>query len=157
MLQDSKLLVSGTISATDNSLTGQTITGAGSTILSTNTIDLLQNRDMGEGNSLFMRILATVAQVGATSVEVQAVTSDDAALSTNLLVLASTGAVVTASWSLGALQNLVVPPRAFSKGQRYLGARYIIVGTSSAGAFITDFGLEIVDSKKFYPSGFAIK
>ena len=156
MLQDSKLLVSGSISATDNSITGQTVTGTGN-VLSTNTIDLLQNRDIGEGNDLYLRPVVGIAQVGATSVEVQAITADDAALTSNVTVIGSTGAIPTASLTAGALFPINLPPRIGSRGQRYLGVRYVIVGTSTAGTFITDFGLEIGDSKKYYPSGFAIK
>lgn len=156
MLQDSKLLVSGAISGTDNSITAQTVTGTGN-VLSTNTIDLLQNRDIGEGNSVYLRAVVGAAQAGGTSVEIQAIAADDAALTTNVTVLSSTGAIVTASLTAGSIWEAVLPPRVGSKGQRYLGVRYVIVGTSTAGSFVTDFGLEQVDSKKFYPSGFVIK
>lgn len=156
MLQDSKLLVSGAISGVDNSITPQTVTGTGN-VLSTNTIDLLQNRDIGEGNTIFCRSVVGAAQAGSTSVEIQVITTDDAALSVNLVILASSGAIPVANLTAGALIDIALPPRPSSKGQRYLGVRYVITGTSTAGSFTTDFGLEIIDSKKFYPSGFAIK
>lgn len=156
MLQDSKLLVSGTISGVDNSITPQTVTGTGN-VLSTNTIDLLQNRDIGEGSAVFCRAVVGAAQVGATSVEIQVITADDAVLSTNVAILASSGAIPVASLTIGALTDIALPPRPGSKGQRYLGVRYVITGTSTAGSFTTDFGLEILDSKKFYPSGYSIK
>ena len=140
MLQDSKLLVSGTISATDNSITGQTVTGTGN-VLSTNTIDLLQNRDIGEGNAVYARAVVGTAQAGGTSVEIQVVTADSADLATNLTVLGSSGAILTATLAAGYVVDIPVPPRLGSVGQRYLGIRYVIAGTSTAGTFTTDFGL----------------
>jgi len=151
MICDALLLVSGSMSA-GNVITGQTVTGTGN-VLSSNTVDLSQNRDIGAGNDIYLRTQATVAQVGGTSVEVQAVTADDAALTTNVRVLATTGPLLTAVWKLGARQSLKLSVISGGVGQRYLGARYVIVGTSTAGAFITDFGIESQGGQSFYPSG----
>ena len=49
MIIDNNLIVSGASAA--NVVTGQTVTGA-SAVLSTNTVDLGQNRDIGQGNEL---------------------------------------------------------------------------------------------------------
>lgn len=154
MFVDNNLLVSGSVSAA-NVVTGQTVTGTGN-ILSTNTVDLLQNRDIGEGLDVFARVQATVAQAGGTSVEVQVITADDAALTTNINVLATTGAIVTAKWTAGARQAIKLSGVLNSKGQRYLGLRYVIVGTSTAGAFVADFGIGAQGGGAFYPSGFAV-
>lgn len=154
MFVDNTLLVSGSVSAA-NVITGQTVTGTGN-VLSTNTVDLLQNRDIGEGLDIFARVQATVAQAGATSVEVQAITADDAGLTTNVTVLASTGAVAIAKWSAGARQAIKLSGVLNSKGQRYLGIRYVIVGSSSAGAFVADFGIGAQGGGAFYPSGFTV-
>jgi hypothetical protein len=43
-----------------------------------------------------------------------------------------------------------------SKGQRYLGLRYISVGTTTAGSVFGDLGAEIQDGQKFYAGGFAV-
>ena len=156
MIQDARLLVSGSISASDNSITGQTVTGTGN-VISTNVIDLLQNRDLGEAQELYIRAQVGTAQAGGTSVEIQAITADDAALSSNVTVIGSTGAILTAALTAGARFAAEVNPRIGSKGQRYLGIRYVIVGTSTAGTIVADFGIEIQDGQKFYPSGFTIK
>jgi hypothetical protein len=156
MIQDARLLVSGSISSSDNSITGQTVTGTDTTVLSTNTVDLSVNRDIGEGHDVHARIQVATAASGGTSVEVQVVTADNAALSTNLTVIGSTGAIPVASAAAGARFALQINPRIASKGQRYLGLRYVLVGAVSAGAYVGDFGVGIQDGQKFYPSGFAI-
>lgn len=154
MIADNNLLVSGAVSAA-GVVSGQTVTGTGN-VLSTNTIDLLQARDIGEGADFYLRTQVGTAQAGCTSVEIQAIAADDSALSSNVAVIGSTGAIPLASLTAHARFATAINPRLASKGQRYIGARYVIVGTSSAGTFVTDFGLEVQDGQKFYPSGFAV-
>jgi predicted RecA/RadA family phage recombinase len=153
MICDSLLLVSGTVSG--NTVTGQTVTGTNISVLSTDKIDLLQNRDIGEGEVIYMRSQVITAVAGATSIAIEAVVADDAALSTNLTVIDSTGAIPLASLTAGARFGLRLNPRLASLGRRYLGARYTIVGTGTAGAFFTDFGIELQDQKS-YPSSIAV-
>ena len=156
MYVDNNLVVSGAISAA-GAVSVQTVTGTNTSVLSTNTIDLLQARDMGEGNDLLkLRAEVLTAFAGATSVEIQAIVADDAALSSNVTVIGSSGAIPLASLTLGARFAVELNPRIGSKGQRYLGARYVIVGAGSAGAVFTDFGSEYQDGQKFYPNGFAV-
>lgn len=155
MLQDARLLLSGSISSVDNSITGQTVTGA-SAVLSTNTVDLSQTRDMGEGGDLFGRFQIGTAFAGLTALEMQVVTADDAALSTNLTVIGTTGAIAVASLTAGARFACDINPRLASKSQRYIGLRYVPTGTGTAGVVVGDVGAEIQDGQKFYPSGFAI-
>jgi hypothetical protein len=162
MYVDSLLALSGSISG--NTVTGQTVTGTGATVLSTNTVDLAsggipsgQARDIGEGSDFaYGRFQVTVAASGGTSVEMQIVTADDASLSTNLKVLGTTGAIPVASLPAGARFACQINPALGSKGQRYVGARYITVGAVSAGAYYADIGAEIQDGQKFYPNGFAV-
>lgn len=153
MFVDNNLMLSGSVSAS-GAVTGQTVTGTGN-VISTNVIDLGTNRDMGEGTDLWLRSQVTVAQAGATSVEIQVVVADDAAISSNVTVLGTTGAIPTASLTAGARFAAAVNPRLGSRGQRYMALRYVIVGTSTAGAFTGDIGLEIQDFKT-YPVGFAV-
>lgn len=160
MMVDAFLQLSGTI--VGNTVTGQTVTGTNTSVLSTNTVDLAsggvpgsQIRDMGEGTPNFGRFQVTVAASGGTSVEFQIVTADDAALTTNVAVIASTGAIAIASLILGARFAARINPRIGSRGQRYVGARYVLVGAVTAGAYVADIGLEIADFKT-YQSGFAI-
>lgn len=153
MYQDAALIVSGTV--VGNTVAGQSFVGTG-TILSANCIDLGAKRDMGEGEDLKLRAQITAACAGATSIEFQAVTADDSALAANLAVVASTGAIPIASLTVGARFVAGINPRIGSLGQRYLGARAVIVGTTTAGAALIDFGIDLEDGAKSYPSGFAI-
>jgi hypothetical protein len=153
MFVDSGLLVSGSISG--NNVTGQTVTGTGN-VLSTNVIDLLQNRDIGQGEGVVLRSQVVTTVAGATAIEIQAIQADDAALTSNVTVVGSTGAIPVAKLTAGSRFVAAVNPRVRDKGQRYLGVRYVITGTGTAGAFVTDFGLETQDGQSFYPSGFSV-
>ncbi len=148
MIIDSLLLVSN----------AQTVTGTNTSVLSTNTVDLGVNRDIGEGSE-YPKLQAVVgtAFAGATSVEIQAVVADDAALSTNLTVIGSSGAIPVASLTAAARFVVELNARIASKGQRYMGARYVIVGAGSAGTVTSFFGLDTQDGQKHYPSGFAVQ
>lgn len=154
MFLDNNLLLSG--SASGSTVSGQAIFSAGSSVLSTNTVDLGVARDIGEGADLFGRFVYTVAAVGGTSIEHQIITADDAALTTNVTVIASTGPIAVASLTVGARFACELNPRIGSKGQRYIGARYISVGATTAGSVLGDVGVEIQDGQKFYPSGFSV-
>lgn len=155
MYVDNNLVLSGGVSAA-GAISSQTVTGTNTSVLSTNTVDLSQVRDIGEGTEVLIRSQVMTAVVGATSIEIQAITADDAGLTTNVTVIGSTGAIPVASLTAGARFVAELNPRIASKGQRYIGARYVIVGAGSAGAFFTDFGLEVQDGQKFYPNGFAV-
>lgn len=153
MIADANLALSGSILG--NTTTGQTVTGTNVTVLSTNTVDLLANRDIAEGTNLFARMQTVTAFVGATSVEMQVITSAAAALTTPT-VIGTTGAIPVASLTAGSRFAAALNPKLGSVGQRYLGVQYVIVGAGSAGAVYTDIGLEIQDGQKAYPAGYSI-
>lgn len=134
----------------------QVVTLTDTSAVSTNTIDLSQARDIGEGKELFMNFAITTAVAGGTSTQFEVIIASNAALTSDIVVLGDTGAVATAGLTLGT--NLAVPfrPLIGSKGQRYLGARYTVVGTNSAGKVTADIVETIQDGKKFYASGFTV-
>lgn len=158
MYLDRNLIVSGSIGGTAAapSITGQTVTG-NSAVVSTNTIDLLEASDIGEGDE-FLRARAnvTVAFTGLTALTIEAIQADDAALTSNVTVIGSSGAIPVASLTAGALFEINLNSRIASRGQRYLGLRYTPTGTGTAGAILGDFGIDIQDGRKFYPSGFTV-
>jgi hypothetical protein len=155
MIVDALLMLAGSISG--NTVTGQTVTGTNTSVLSANTVDLSQARDLGEGDpDLYLRAETIVAASGGTSVEFQAIAADDAALTTNVTVIGTTGAIAIASLVAGSRFAAALNPRIASKGQRYLGGRFVLVGAVTAGAYAMDVGLEVQDGQKFYPSGFAV-
>ncbi len=160
MLIDANLVVSGSIAgtATAPTLTGQAVTA---TAVSTNTIDLTSTRDIGEGNELLkLRALLTASFATLTSLTIEAIVADDAALSTNVTVIGSSGPIPVAQLLIGERFSVELNPRLAGTarlGRRYLGARYTVVGTNaSAGAVFAEFGTTVQDGLKNYPSGFAV-
>lgn len=126
------------------------------TAVSTNTVDLSIARDMGEGGDLYMNFAVTTALAGGTSVKFEVIGATNAALSSGVVVLGSSDAVVTASLVAGYNTAVRINPQIASTGQRYLGARYTIVGTYTSGAVVADIVMDIQDGKKFYASGFTV-
>lgn len=163
MYVDALLALSGSING--NTVTGQAVFASGASVLSTNTIDLAsggvpsgQVRDIGEGSDFaYGRFEVTTAFAGGTSAEFQIITADDAALTTNVKVIGTTGAIPVASLTQGARFVCQLNPVVGSKGQRYVGGRTVNVGVNTAGSIYADIGAEIQDGQKFYPNGFAVQ
>jgi hypothetical protein len=126
------------------------------TAVSTDTIDLSIARDMGEGQDLFMNFAVTTALAGGTSVKFEVIQADNAALSSNVQVIGSSDAVLTAALVAGYNTAVRINPQVASNGKRYLGARYTISGTYTSGNVTADVVTDIQDGKKFYASGFSV-
>ena len=125
--------------------------------VSTNTIDLSQIRDIGEGKPLYMVFTITETFATLTSLAFNVVTDDNASLSSPAVI--NTVSVTLASGGLAAGQQhvLQIPPAIASIGERYLGATYTVGGSSAtAGKITADIVTNIQDGKKFYPSGFSV-
>ena len=126
--------------------------------VSTNTIDLSQARDVGEGKPLYMVFTVTTAftrAAGALTVTMNALIDDDAALGSPT-TLASTGAIAKADLAVGAQFVLQIPPVLGSKGLRYLGASFTNSATADTGKVTVDIVETFQDGKKFYPSGYTV-
>jgi hypothetical protein len=154
MYVDANSIVAGGVSAT-GVVTFQTITGAAA-VLSTNTLDLLQRRDMGSGEDLYLRVEVGTAFAGLTSMDVEAITADDAALTTNVTCVGALKAVPLANLGAGARIAIDLSPLIGSTGRRYLGARFTPNGTGTAGSVIADFGIEVQEAGDQYPVGFSV-
>jgi hypothetical protein len=126
------------------------------TAVSTDKIDLSVARDIGEGQDLFMNFAVTTTLTGGTSVKFEVVIADDAAISTNVEVVGSSDAILTAALVAGKNEAVRINPKVASLGRRYLAARYTIVGTYTAGKVTADVVMDIQDGRKFYPSGVTI-
>lgn len=141
---------------TDKLLRVSTDQAVTTTAVSTDTIDLSVARDMGEGQDLYMNFAMTTAFAGGTSTNFEVIVADDAALTSNVTVVGASGAIATADLTLGKNIAVRVNPLVGSTGKRYMGARYTVSGTNTAGKVTADVVLDIQDGKKFYASGFAV-
>lgn len=126
------------------------------TAVSTDTVDLSVARDIGEGDDLYMNFAVTEAFAGGTSTNFEVIIADNAALSSNVVVIGASGAIVTAGLTLGTNVAVRLNPQIASLGKRYLGARYTVSGTNSAGKVTADMVMDVQDGKKFYASGFTV-
>jgi hypothetical protein len=136
---------------TDQLLRVSTNQAVTTTAVSTDTIDLSQARDVGEGQDLFMNFALTAAFAGGTSTNFEVIIADNAALSSNVVVVGASGALATAGLTLGANIAVRINPIIGSTGKRYT-----VVGTNSAGTVTADIVMDIQDGKKFYASGFSV-
>jgi hypothetical protein len=138
------------------------VTGTNTTVTSTNVLDTgstspNQPVDLGMGENLRIAFDVTTAFAGATSVEMQLVSADDAALSTNAQVINSTGAIQIANLAQGAHFTLNVDRSAPYPARRYVGIKYVIVGAGSAGAILANMVGTFQDAKNTaYKSGFSV-
>ena len=143
----------------DQNLRVSTAQAVTATAVSSDTIDLSQAREIGEGADLFFVFTITETFATLTSLTFEVVTDDNASLSSPT-VIAATGAITLASGNLAAGKQHVVaiPPQIASLGERYLGARYTVGGSSATTGKVTaDITHNIQDGRKFYASGFSIQ
>lgn len=130
--------------------------------VSTNTIDLGEDRDIGSGRDLYavVNVDETVTAAGAATVTVQVIASASSDLS-NPTVLSQSGPIPKADLVAGR-KPIVVPiaPGALTSlpiGQRYLGVNYeVATGPLTAGKFSATITDSQVDVGKNYPSGFSV-
>jgi len=141
---------------TDKLLRVSTDQAVTTTAVSTDTVDLSVARDMGEGGDLYMNFAMTEAFAGGTSTNFEIIIADNAALSSNVVVIGASGAIVTADLTLGKNVAVRLNPQIASLGKRYLGARYTVSGTNTAGKVVADIVADVQDGKKFYASGFSV-
>jgi hypothetical protein len=159
---DAFTVFSGAFSAA-GVVSGQAVTGTNTSVVSTNVYDTQggsptgQNIDLGKGGDLDIVARVLTNFVGLTSLEIQYCSADDTALSTNLTVLGSTGAVPIAVLLAGNQVVLSVPPAQPRATRRYIGINYVIVGAGSAGAIFTSLQSEHGDvPQPAYQSGFTV-
>lgn len=131
------------------------------TAVSTNTIDLSQNRDLGPGEDIYatfgVEVAATAA--GAATVTFQIISSAAANLSSPTILTAS-DAIGKAELTVGkafslCLNNAILAAQKL--GQRYLGVQYTVAtGPLTAGTFSCTLTDCAVHDVKSYPSGFTV-
>lgn len=161
MILDAAMLLSGAVSAA-GALTGQSIVGTGN-ILSTNTIDIAplalggnQAGDTGIGEELFVEFGILTTVTGGTNVRFQLIQADDAALTSNVQVISQTDDLPIALLTAGALIPLHFDPAQPYTPKRYVGARYVITGTNTAGAVTAAVVKNQQSRQTSYKSGYAV-
>lgn len=135
---------------------GQAVTA---TAVSTNTIDLSQARDIGEGEDLYVQFITDVAATaaGAATVRFEVITSASANLGSPTVIVAS-GDIPKASLTVGARIELEIPAQYLVPlGQRYLGVQYTVsTGPLTAGTFTALINFGHQSGQKSYASGFTV-
>ncbi|MDR5772082.1 MULTISPECIES: Bbp16 family capsid cement protein [unclassified Caballeronia] len=108
----------------------------------------------GEDISLFAQV-GPNAFTGGTSLQIQLVSADDAALSTNAQVHYDTGAVVLAN--LTAKARLIGIDLPYGKFRRYVGLKYTVVGTMTAGVITAGLvkDLQTINGTVDYAKGYS--
>lgn len=161
MILDAAMLLSGAVSAA-GVLTGQSLVGTGN-ILSTNTIDIApltlggnQPGDTGVGEDLYLEFGIVVAVAGGTSVRFQIVQADDAALTSGVQVINQTDDIPIVNLGVGALVPLGWDPAQPYNPKRYVGARYVVTGTNTAGTVTAAVVKNQQTRQMSYKSGYAV-
>lgn len=132
--------------------TNQAVTASA---VSTNSIDLLVNRDIGEGKPLYGLFTVTEAFSDNDSLTFEVITASGSALTGTIQSYGTTGAIAVADLVVGAQFVVELQPLIASTGQRYLGARYTIGGSNaSTGRVICDITNNYGDVKKHYPRNY---
>lgn len=157
MIIDNNAIFSGAVSAA-GVISGQTVTGASTTVTSTNVYDLQVARDVAKGQSLVIPIEVLAAAVGGTSISFQLVEADDAAISVNVTVLSATGPIPIANLGIGSRFALEVGRTDPFPNRRYLAVQYVLTGTFTAGSYFAALQNNngISDVPEYYASGFQV-
>ncbi|MGF6764060.1 hypothetical protein P3T24_004391 [Paraburkholderia sp. GAS33] len=158
MIIDQMLVFDQGTYSTTTGMSGVNQFASGATTTSTNTINLLNARDIGAGGvndsaDLTVEWLITTAYTGGTSVNFQILGSTNNAAWT---VYAETGAVPIANLTVGARLKLRMPIVNPDGGPapQYLQLNYVNVGANTAGAVMAWLGS--VDNNRSYPPGIVV-
>jgi|HubBroStandDraft_4_1064222.scaffolds.fasta_scaffold07429_1 hypothetical protein len=158
MLIDQFLVFDQGTYSTTTGMSGANQFGTNATTTSTNTIDLINARDIGGGAemdtaNLTVEWLVKTAYTGGTSVNFQILGSTD---NVTYTVYAETGAIAIANLGVGAVLKLKMPTVNPDSGPapRYLQLNYVNAGANTAGAVIAWLGT--VNSQRYYPPGVVV-
>lgn len=117
--------------------TAQNVFSAGTTVVSTNSVDLLRiAQDLGVGEPLYISMNVTTAFAGGTSIAFNLVTDDNGALSSPAIV-AQLGSLTIAQLAVNTNWLFRFPIVQAVAMERYVGISYVSTGTSTAGAVTT--------------------
>lgn len=157
MIIDGLLMFDGAIST--NGIAGVNQFANGATVTSTNVIDLINQRDIGDGGDSFGTNLTVIVQVttaftGGTSVNIQVQGSTD---NVTYVVYSETGAIPVASLTVNSKWAVRMPPvnpDLVGPAPRYLRVGYVNVGANTTGAVVTWLGTP--DDNRYYKPGIVV-
>jgi hypothetical protein len=109
-----------------------------STNLSVNVIDLQAPGGFYE-DAMFVVLQVTEVFNTATTVQVDVVTADNAALSTNPVTVASTGQVTLSGSLFATLNSLIVIPLVAQTLKRYVGLKWTTTGSANSTGKVTAY------------------
>ncbi len=136
--------------------------GVTSTDVSDDSVDLKQARDLGVGEPIWGFVICTaIGTPAAGTCGFQVVTASNAALSSDVVVVATTPQVADENITVEMHPVFIPfnpdPAGLFGAAQRYLGIRYNCGVDLPAGwTFTAGFTKDVDASVRVYPSGFAV-
>lgn len=157
MIIDGLLIFDAAAYTAANGLTGVNQFASGATTTSTNTIDLVNARDLGDGGesqtNMTVVFLITTAYAGGTSVNFQVQGSTD---NVTWTTYSETGAIAIAGLTVGKRYSLPLPSVNPDDGSapRYLRTAYVNVGANTAGAVLSWLGTP--DDNRYYKPGVVV-
>ena len=157
MLIDGLLLFDAATYVAANGLTGTPQFASGATTTSTNVIDLITARDIGDGGdsvaNLTVVFMITTAYAGGTSVNFQIQGSTD---NVTYTTYSETGPVAIAGLTVGKRFSLPMPSVNPDDGAapRYLRTAYVNAGANTAGSVLCWLGTP--DDNRYYRPGVVV-
>nr|WP_198983061.1 hypothetical protein [Herbaspirillum sp. ASV7] len=157
MIIDGLLIFDAAAYSAANGLTGVNQFASGATTTSTNTIDLVNARDIGDGGdsvaNLTVVFMITTAFTGGTSVNFQIQGSSD---NVTWTTYSETGAIAVAGLTVGQRFSLPMPSVNPDTGvaPRYLRTAYVNVGANTTGAVLAWLGTP--DDNRYYKPGVVV-
>lgn len=123
--------------------------------ISTDVYDLGEGLgNLGAGQPLMFETLVTADFATLTSLDIQIVAADDAALTTNPVVVESSGAVIAADlvsgYRFAGTLNL-------HEKKRYIGFKYVVAGSDATTGAVTSFINLDVNSGDVYPANYTVQ
>ena len=123
------------------------------TAFSTNTLDMLNAREMAVGSQLKIAIEIVTALAGGTSLNIQLLGSAD---NSTYTLIQETGVMLTAVLGAGNVFNLELAHRSpLQAVPRYYKLQYVIVGPYTSGAVAAQIVLDR-QTTTYYPPGIVV-
>ena len=176
------MLLDGELFLSRDQVLGTSGTPATGSPVSTNAYDLGEHGgNIGAGEKLYLTSRVTAVFAGLTNLRVEVIVANDAALTSNVAVIADSETVARADLTLNRVILQIPIPKtlvttaaveipnentgAIGSGlppsipptflRRYIGVRYVIAGNSTAGAISTWINLDIPEEGD-YPNNYEV-